>query len=202
MYSISKTNNYLCLLSDLFVPPSAIRNILTTNIELQRQHFTTISLQVMTFACIPETCICTLNDTCCCHRSYKLEVRLEDEDGSASAMLMGKSADALFGITCGELVNSGNSDKTIIPEVMKDSKNKYKIWYIGYGTKNDFMVRGVYTDSKETDSEKKEPLTSEKSSSKRKLEAPNESTLNQLPEFSRKTKRVQDTKATPKSNQG
>nr|XP_011459720.1 PREDICTED: uncharacterized protein LOC101313743 isoform X2 [Fragaria vesca subsp. vesca] len=133
---------------------------------------------------------------------YKLEVRLEDEDGSASAMLMGKSADALFGITCGELVNSGNSDKTIIPEVMKDSKNKYKIWYIGYGTKNDFMVRGVYTDSKETDSEKKEPLTSEKSSSKRKLEAPNESTLNQLPEFSRKTKRVQDTKATPKSNQG
>ncbi|KAL6221938.1 hypothetical protein ACLB2K_005330 [Fragaria x ananassa] len=148
------------------------------DIKIKRQHFTTISLQVMTFACIPETCICTLNDTCCCHRSYKLEVRLEDEDGSATAMLMGKSADALFGITCGELVNSGNSDKTIIPEVMKDSKNKYKIWYIGYGTKNDFMVRGVYTDSKETDSEKKEPLTSEKSSSKRKLEAPNESTLN------------------------
>ncbi len=76
-------------------------------------------------------------------------------------------------------MSEGNSDKTVIPEVMLNSTYKYKIWQIGYITKKDFMVRVVYTGNEETDPAIEETKTPDKYSSKRKLKSPDESTLNQ-----------------------
>ncbi|KAL6212292.1 hypothetical protein ACLB2K_017513 [Fragaria x ananassa] len=104
-------------------------------------------------------------------------------------MRMSKPAKILFKKPCSQLIDEGNTDKTVIPKIILDTMHKYKIWKIGFGTRKDFMVRAVYPDTEKVDQEIEEPKTSEKLPSKRKSRSPKESTLNQLLESAKKTKR-------------
>ncbi|KAL6181502.1 hypothetical protein ACLB2K_048157 [Fragaria x ananassa] len=81
---------------------------------------------------------------------YKLKLRLEDEDDSTTAIIIGKAADNLFGVTCEELVNEqGEDDKHNIPLAIQKVKNKYCVWWIGYGIRDDFLVKDVYPQSED-----------------------------------------------------
>nr|XP_011462040.1 PREDICTED: uncharacterized protein LOC105350798 [Fragaria vesca subsp. vesca] len=118
-----------------------------------------------------------------------MQIRLEDEDDSTLAMLIGKPAEILFRKPCGQLIDEGNTDKTVIPKIILDTMHKYKIWKIGFGTRKDFMVRAVYPDTEKVHQEIEEAKTSEKLPSKRKSWSPKESTLSQLLGSTKKAKR-------------
>ncbi|KAL6212189.1 hypothetical protein ACLB2K_017410 [Fragaria x ananassa] len=120
---------------------------------------------------------------------YKMQIRLEDEDDSTLAMLIGKPAEILFRKPCSQLIDEGSTEKTVIPKIILDTMHIYKIWKIGFGTRKDFMVRGVYPDTEKVGQEIEEPKTSGKLPLKRKSWSPKESTLHQLLESAKKTKR-------------
>ncbi|KAL6203490.1 hypothetical protein ACLB2K_027190 [Fragaria x ananassa] len=83
-------------------------------------------------------------------QNSKLELRLEDEDDSTTAIIIGKAADNLFGVTCEELVNEqGEDDKHNILLAIQKVKNKYRVWWIDYGIRDDFLVKDVYPQSED-----------------------------------------------------
>ncbi|KAL6140776.1 hypothetical protein ACLB2K_059070 [Fragaria x ananassa] len=78
-----------------------------------------------------------------------MKLLLEDEDDSTTATIIGKAADTLFGIACHELVNEkGEDDKYNVPHAIEKAKNQYHVWRIGYGLKDDFLVKDVYLENR------------------------------------------------------
>ncbi|KAL6123134.1 hypothetical protein ACLB2K_075657 [Fragaria x ananassa] len=84
------------------------------------------------------------------HPIYKMELLLEDEDDSTTATIIGKAADTLFGIACHELVNEkGEDDKYNVPSAVEKAKNQYHVWRIGYGLRDEFLVKDVYLENRD-----------------------------------------------------
>ncbi|KAL6199189.1 hypothetical protein ACLB2K_028975 [Fragaria x ananassa] len=78
-----------------------------------------------------------------------MELLLKDEEDSTTATIIGKAADTLFGIACHELVNEkGEDDKYNVPPAIEKAKNQYHVWRIGYGLRNDFLVKDVYLENR------------------------------------------------------
>ncbi|KAL6139321.1 hypothetical protein ACLB2K_064598 [Fragaria x ananassa] len=131
------------------------------------------------------------------HPIYKLELRLEDEDDSTTATNIGKAADNLFGVTCEELVNEQREDdKHNIPLAIQKAKNKYSVWRIGYGIRDDFLVKDVYPHNEVDEQMAVENTTPQvQTSAKKAMQPKEEATLKELlnNEMKKKQKRGEGT---------
>ncbi|KAL6142827.1 hypothetical protein ACLB2K_061103 [Fragaria x ananassa] len=120
---------------------------------------------------------------CCGHHGEQIgHPILEDEDDSTTATIVGKAADNLFGVTCEELVNEqGEDDKHNIQLAIQKAKNTYRVWQIGYGIRDDFVVKDVYPQNEDDEQMAVENTTPQvQTPTKRAMQPREDATLKEL----------------------
>ncbi|KAL6198296.1 hypothetical protein ACLB2K_028088 [Fragaria x ananassa] len=116
-----------------------------------------------------------------------------------------KAVDTLFGIACHELVNEkGEDDKYNAAPTIEKAKNQYHVWRIGYGLRDDFLVKNVYLENR--NDEKLfiyDTMSHPTTPAKRATQPQKEETLKELlnMEIKKKQKRGERSKGLPKINQ-
>ena len=75
---------------------------------------------------------------------YQAELCLQDPTGSLQAIIMGKTAENFFGISCFELVyQHGYTDPTILPQILADKLLMTFKWRLGPHNMDAFLVHSV-----------------------------------------------------------
>ena len=75
----------------------------------------------------------------------------------------------------------GEDDKHNIPLAIQKAKNKYRVWRIGYGLRDDFLVKDVYPQSENDEQMAIENTTPQvQTPAKRAIQPRTEATLKEL----------------------
>ncbi|XP_062009186.1 uncharacterized protein LOC133725825 [Rosa rugosa] len=94
--------------------------------------------------------------------SFRVTLLIEDETDQAHAVLMGKEAEEICGISCEDLIIKKNcKNQRIIPQEILQLEGQIKLLKLKPGTKRDFLIKGIYEDvHKFTPTQDIEPTTS------------------------------------------
>ncbi|KAK9943872.1 hypothetical protein M0R45_009464 [Rubus argutus] len=80
-------------------------------------------------------------------KCFKLELLLEDASDTTTAMIIGKPAEDLFGISCEELViQKDYTDQTILPPEILKIKGQIRVLQLKIGSRDDLIIKKVYPD--------------------------------------------------------
>ncbi|CAL9001948.1 unnamed protein product [Prunus brigantina] len=82
---------------------------------------------------------------------FKVGVVLEDSTDETNAMIIGKAAEQLFGISCNELViQQGHTDQEEFPHAILQTRGQFKIFQLRFGNiktdsnRNDLLIQAVF----------------------------------------------------------
>ncbi|XP_004292233.1 PREDICTED: uncharacterized protein LOC101308742 [Fragaria vesca subsp. vesca] len=126
----------------------------------------------------------------------------ENDKYNVPPTIIGKAADTLFGIGCDELVNEKREDdKYNVPPAIEKAKNQYHVWCIGYGIRDDFLVKDVYLENRDDEELFIHDTVSQPTTlAKRAIQPHKEATLKELlnMEIKKKQKREEGSKGASK----
>ncbi|PRQ51539.1 putative nucleic acid-binding protein [Rosa chinensis] len=77
-------------------------------------------------------------------KSFRVTVLIEDETDQAHAVLTGKEAEEICGISCEDLIIKKNcKNQRIIPQEILQLEGEIKLLKLKTGTKRDFLIKGL-----------------------------------------------------------
>ncbi|PRQ19192.1 putative nucleic acid-binding protein [Rosa chinensis] len=77
-------------------------------------------------------------------KSFRVTLLIEDETDQAHAVLTGKEAEEICGISCEDLIIMKNcTNQRIIPQEILQLEGEIKLLKLKTGTKRDFLIKGV-----------------------------------------------------------
>ena len=99
---------------------------------------------------------------------YKLQIRIEDETDSATVLVIGRSGDSLFGVSCEEAFNEVRemAENSAPPALMR-LMGQTRLMEIVYGKRNDFVIKSVHQDGNAVAAQPSNVNTPEKPPAKR-----------------------------------